>query len=318
MWAFLAINFALFPLSAAGYLLWIGKLIANRNSQVSATAQGPLFARHAQNVLGVRDDTAASALLDVLPGVSRLAVQLTSGPLLLAHRVTGYVPKTFRYPFEGKVVLQNEGAARSSFFDAVLERALADISQLVIMGAGFDTRSYRLPKSAGVRCFELDGAATQAVKRRALADAHVDASHVRFVRADFDREDWLDKLLASGFDPNHKSLFIWEGVTMYLTSAGVEATLRKIGGCARGSLVAFDYFTDFVIQSKSAYMRYARLATRMSGEPLLFGFDSTPPVRERVAETLAACGLELVEHKTFGEEREAQRAWGGFAVAAVR
>jgi O-methyltransferase involved in polyketide biosynthesis len=104
---------------------------------------------------------------------------------------------------------------------------------------------------------------------------------------------------------------------MYLTPDGVEATLRKVASCARGSMIAFDYFTDFVLQSKSAYMRYARAATRMSGEPLRFGFDSTPPVRDRVAEKLEACGLRLQEHRVFGDESLSRRAWGGFALAVV-
>ena len=195
MLAFLAISAALFPISAAGYALWVGKLIADRDSQVSVTAQGPLFA------------------------------------------------------------LQNEAAARNSFFDAVLERALPEISQLVILGAGFDTRCYRLPQPSTLRCFELDEAATQQVKRAALAEAHVDASGVTFVSADFEREDWLDNLIARGFDPQRKSLFVWEGVTMYLSREGIESTLRKIARCAPGSVLAFDHFTDTVLESSSAYMR---------------------------------------------------------------
>ncbi len=48
-----------------------------------------------------------------------------------------------------------------------------------------------------------------------------------------------------------------------------------------------------------------------------WGIDSTPPVRERVAELLRACGLALDEHHTFGDEEDGKRAWGGFAIAVV-
>jgi len=66
---------------------------------------------------------------------------LTAGPLLLAHRLTGYVPSAFRYPFEGDVPPQFEASARVTFIDAAVERHLATVSQFVILGAGGLTQS---------------------------------------------------------------------------------------------------------------------------------------------------------------------------------
>src|SRR5262249_4339762 len=138
-----------------------------------------------------------------------------------------------------------------------------------------------------------------------------------FVAADFEKEDWLALLVAAGFDPLKPALFIWEGVMIYLGREAVEATLKKIASVARGSVVAFDYFTTEALTSTDWYWRFARASTRAAGEPLKFGIDSTPPSRERVAELLRSCGVSLVKQETLGREGAGNRAWGGFAIGVV-
>lgn len=316
--AFYTVFVPLFPVTLAGYALWIGKaLLAGRASGVSTTAQGPLSARWFQHALGTRQDEPSSRLMTALPTISPLALRLVAGPTLLANRVTGYVPKAFRYPFEGEVPIQYEASARVTFFDSVVDRHLNDIAQLVILGAGFDTRALRLPREKRIRAFEIDTPKTQALKRETLEKAGIDASAVTFVTADFEKEDWLARLVDAGFDLKKPALFLWEGVIMYLDRAAVESTLRKIAGTAKGSLVAFDYFTSEIIESQGLYARFARAATSAGGEPLKFGIDSAPPSRQRVEELLRSCGLSLVEQRTLGEETEGKRAWGGFATAVV-
>jgi methyltransferase (TIGR00027 family) len=316
---FYIINIVLFPVSLAGYAIWIGKaLLTGRGSGVSGTAQGPLSARVFQHMLGTRDDHPASRLMMVLPNVPAAGVRLFAAPLLFAHRVTGFVPRAFRYPFEGEVLPQHQASARVTFFDGVVERNLPGITQFVILGAGFDTRAFRLPVSAPVQSFEVDTFRTQAVKRASLAKAGIDSGRVTFVPADFEREDWLAKLVDAGFDTATPALFLLEGVMMYLDTAAVEDTLRKIAGTAEGSIVAFDYVTTEPLESRAMYWRFARAATRAAGEPVKFGVDSTPPSRDRLAALLRACGLSLVTHHTLGQETGGKRAWGGFATASVR
>jgi methyltransferase (TIGR00027 family) len=309
----------LLPVTLIGYVIWVGKaLLTGRGSGVSGTAQGPLSARFFEHQLGTREDEPANRLMMALPNVPPLGLRLFVWPMLLAHRVTGYVPKAFRYPFEGDVSPQYEASARMTFFDAAVDRYLAGIAQFVILGAGFDTRAFRLPKDVRVRSFEVDAPKTQAVKREILERADIDSTGVTFVAADFEKEDWLTRLVDAGFDPGKPALFLWEGVMTYLDKEAVEATLRKIASTAKGSVVAFDYFTTEPLESKALYWRYARAGTRAAGEPLKFGVDSTPPSRERLAELLRSCGLALVEQRTLGQETEGKRAWGGFATATVR
>jgi O-methyltransferase involved in polyketide biosynthesis len=108
-----------------------------------------------------------------------------------------------------------------------------------------------LPNDQGIRAFEVDAPKTQAVK------CHV-----------------LEKC---GFDPSRRALFLWEGVTMYLDRAAIEATLRKISSTAKGSVVAFDSFTTEALTSRALDWRYGRLTTKAAKEALRFGVDSSPP-----------------------------------------
>jgi methyltransferase (TIGR00027 family) len=236
---------------------------------------------------------------------------------LLAHRLTGFVPSAFRYPFEGDVPPQFEASARVTFMDAAVERYLETINQFVILGAGFDTRAFRLARPAQIRCFEVDTPATLSAKQHLLRKANIDSSAVTFVAANFETEDWLAQLIANGFDQTQPAVFLWEGVIMYLDRQAVETTLRKIASTATGSVLLFDYFTSEPITSPGLYWRFARASTKAAGEPLRFGVDSTPPSADRLAELLQSCGLALAEHRTLGAEANGKRAWGGFAVAAV-
>lgn len=316
--AFNILSILLFPVTSAGYVIWVAKaLMSGRNSGVSGTAQGPLSARWFMRNLGTRTDGAANRLMPVVPGVSHTAIRLISWPMLLGHRLTGHVPAAFRYPFEGEIPVQYEASARVSFFDDVIHRYVPRIRQLVILGAGFDTRAYRPPARGMARCFEVDLPATQAVKREMLRQTGIDAGGVTFVAADFQEDDWLARLVEAGLDSSQPVLDIWEGVVPYLSRAAVEDTLRRIAAAPGGAVVAFDYMTTEPLEAKGLYWRYARAATRAGGEPLKFGIDSTPPSRDRLAEALRGCGLALVEHRTLGQETGGRRAWGGFAVAAA-
>jgi len=241
---------------------------------------------------------------------------------MVAHRLTNYVPPVYRYPYEGEPSMQHQPAARTTFYDQALERHLNDIEQLVILGAGFDTRSYRLNSyrlrpARPIRCFEVDQPKNQAFKREMLAKAGVATSTVFYVAANFNVDDWLEKLKEAGFDPKQRSFFLWESVMMYLDQQAVESTFRNIASTAPGSIVAFDYLSNEFMESQSLFMRYSRAVINATGEPWTFGIDNRPPVRERVAAFLKSCGLDLEEQRNFGHESEHSRAMAGFAVALV-
>jgi hypothetical protein len=103
-----------------------------------------------------------------------------------------------------------------------------------------------------------------------------------------------------------------------LESTGeVLGNMRKIARTAAGTVVAFDYFSAELVDSRSLFMRYARAVANATGEPWHFGIDNTPPARDHVAAFLKSCGLTLEEHRNFGRETGRKRAEAGFATATV-
>lgn len=315
MAAFRLVQSALLPAAAVGYVLFVITVVRfSRRNSTSATALASLYTRYMQHCLGTRADEPAYRLMHVLPNVHPLGLQLVTLPTRVAHRLTGYVPGIYRYPFQGVPSLKDQAAARTTFYDLALKQHIEHVDQLVILGAGFDTRGYRVPAGARLRVFEIDTARTQAFKREMLRKAAVVEGHITYVAADFMSDDWLEKLVEAGFDPTRPTFFTWESVSMYLDRHAVTNTLRTIAGT--GGVVAFDYFSTEIIESPSLYMRYARAMIRATGEPWRFGIDNTPPVRERVAAFLESCGLELQSQRNFGAESGGRRAPAGFAVAA--
>ena len=118
-------------------------------------------------------------------------------------------------------------AARTSFFDRTVVSALdRGVRQVVVGAAGYDGRAFRYAKP-GVRWFEVDHPATQRDKLERLERLGIDASHVRFVEADFTRDPVAGRLRAAGLDPDVPSLFLLEGVAVYLEPAVLEDVLRQ-------------------------------------------------------------------------------------------
>jgi methyltransferase (TIGR00027 family) len=138
--------------------------------------------------------------------------------------------------------------ARTAYIDAIFARALQRrVPQIVLLGAGYDTRAYRFAgRLQGTRVFELDRSPTQQHKRACLQAAHVAAAdQLTYVSSDFKADNWVDALLDKGFAPRLDTLFVWEGVSYYLPSAAVEATLAALARSATpGSLLCADFMGE--------------------------------------------------------------------------
>jgi O-methyltransferase involved in polyketide biosynthesis len=139
---------------------------------------------------------------------------------------------------------RTSAVARTRLIDEAVAGALRDgIDQVVILGAGFDSRAYRMAgieQSAGVRGgFSEHGGEPSARGWRRLLGGLPD--HVVFVGLDFDRQALLAALDAAGCDRGRRSMLVWEGVTNYLTAAAVDATLRDLATFAAGSHLVFTY-----------------------------------------------------------------------------
>ncbi|HEU4786567.1 MAG TPA: class I SAM-dependent methyltransferase [Gemmatimonadaceae bacterium] len=153
-------------------------------------------------------------------------------------------------------------ALRTSAIDAAVRDALAGgATQLVILGAGYDGRAWRMPELAGVHVFEIDHPATQGDKRAHLSELPPTRALISFVSIDFERESLASVLERAGHNRSSPTCWIWEGVVMYLTRDAMRATLADIAGrSAPGSTLIVNYHT--------VHRRFvARLIYRLIGEP---------------------------------------------------
>jgi methyltransferase (TIGR00027 family) len=189
--------------------------------------------------------------------------------------------------------------ARTRFFDRFFFQALENnIPQIVLLGAGYDTRACRFQDHIQeTRIFELDAPATQRVKRRCFERANIAVPRqLSFIPISFNRDDLGPALFEAGFDKNQKTLFIWEGVTMYLTAETIDSILDFISrNSAAGSTVVFDYAYRSVVEGTGDYYgaRPVVKAVTLLGEPYRFGIG-----QGKIESFLAARGFEIITHYT--------------------
>jgi len=174
--------------------------------------------------------------------------------------------------------------------DAVRGFVASGGRQLVVLGAGYDCRALRLPELAGARVIEVDHPATQRHKREVLDRLGV-RSPSHYLAWDFEThpmDDLPGALGDAGLDAAAPSLTIWEGVTMYLTEAAIDASLRAIASwSAAGSLLAMTYMTRTRLQ-RSLAVRAVRAVVQRLGEPFRFGWEP-----DELPDYLAARGFAL-------------------------
>jgi methyltransferase (TIGR00027 family) len=212
--------------------------------------------------------------------------------------------------------------ARERYIDDVLQNFLDEgLQQLVILGAGYDARAYRFNLPERVKTFEVDHPLTQADKLEKVSRIFGKIpEHVRYVPVDFNAQSLSETLLSAGYDPGLISLFIWQGVTMYLTPEGVDATLAFIvKNAAPGSAVVFDYVYQAVLdgiqkQSEISNMRRYRF---MTGEGLTFGIPEGTVeafLRRRGFQQVKDVTSEELKAAYFTGKNANRRVVGGYGI----
>ena len=207
-----------------------------------------------------------------------------------AHAIAGDEGEAIARAFDTKfAAMELWLALRVAYLDRLVGLAVDKLSirQIVILGAGYDTRAARLPR-AGVTFFEVDHPATQGDKRAHLNELPSPKGIVTFVSMNFETESLDNALQSAGHDRSSPTCWIWEGVVMYLRRDAMRATLASI---AKRSAPA----STLIVNYHTIHRRLlARLMFRLIGEPQISAW--TP---EEMAADLRSAGFVVREDSSM-------------------
>jgi methyltransferase (TIGR00027 family) len=192
---------------------------------------------------------------------------------------------------------------RKRYIDEKLSESIGRIETVVNLGAGFDTRAYRLGALVRTRVpvWEVDQPENVAAKRARLRKLFKEVpAHVTLVSIDFDRKDLAAVMAAHGYSLEKRTFFIWEAVSQYLTEEGIRTTFAFFSRAAPGSILAFTYAREDFLEGKEMYGQEALYEKFVERENIwLFGMEP-----EGVAPFLQAYGWRVVEHLGYEELAE--------------
>ncbi len=177
--------------------------------------------------------------------------------------------------------------SRTKYVDRVLLDAVKNNTvQVVLLGAGYDSRPYRFKDMLeNIKIFEVDAKPTQEYKISLLHKFGIEISkNITYVAVDFEKDQLFKKMYENGYSPQEKTLFIWEGVTFYLSETTVIEMLKKIReNTIVGSKVCFDFQT---ITNKNDLIK-----TGIKEEKIKFGIETG-----KIASFTSENGYAIVEH----------------------
>jgi methyltransferase (TIGR00027 family) len=195
--------------------------------------------------------------------------------------------------------------ARTAFFDQIFMQALQDnLEQVVLLGAGYDSRPYRFKELLqATRIFEVDAPPTQQRKRAYLQQAGISISpQISFVPINFETRSLQEILGAAGLRRDRRTLFIWEGVSYYLSGAAVDNVLACVKALSpAGSSIGFDYaaLSPEVLQDTDVQEFRKSMQTRHADEPTHFGIRAGT-----IDAFLNERGFQVIEHLTAADMTE--------------
>src|SRR5271157_374363 len=182
-----------------------------------------------------------------------VAKELVGAPIRVMMQIAGMRNLTIQQTNAVAQGIFGAQICRTRYIDDTVQAALSKgVEQMVILGAGLDTRPYRLPGMDDVKVFEVDLPAVQKDKKNKL-EKHFGRlpENVAFIPIDFDTQNLEEVFAGTTFDSSRPTVFIWEGVTQYISEEAVQQTLAFVGKSAPGSIILFTYVLKSIIERRS-------------------------------------------------------------------
>jgi methyltransferase (TIGR00027 family) len=180
-------------------------------------------------------------------------ISYKSEDVIASMIIPSYLRAMIRYPISRSVLkkalfkipgIYEYIILRTKFIDEIFNSLAENMEQVLILGAGFDSRAIRFKSQLkNVQVFELDAPITQQAKKDRFAKRKIDfPDNLNFISIDFMKESLREKLKQAGFEKNKKCLFLLEGLTYYLNQKSIDDTFNLINEySAKDSVIVFDY-----------------------------------------------------------------------------
>ena len=189
---------------------------------------------------------------------------------------------------------------RKRYIDEKLFDPDQEIEAIVNLGAGFDTRVYRMPSSAPVCAWEIDQSDNIAQKENRLVRSLGQIpTHIRLISIDFDRDDLGSILSENGYSSGKRTFIIWEGVTQYLTEMGIQTTLNVLSKAKQGSHLVFTYILKEFLTGDNLYDQEKHYQQFVEKGVWLFGLHPG-----EVSSFLGPYGWKVLEDLAYEELAE--------------
>jgi methyltransferase (TIGR00027 family) len=210
----------------------------------------------------------------------------------LARPLWSAAPAVARNAFRAVTFGMSEHVAlRTRAIDEAVSDAITrgGARQFVTLGAGLDTRPWRMDALSDVIAYEVDHPATQRYKRARVEGRAPKARELRFVSVDFTKDSLVERLEAAGHNARAKTSWVLEGVTVYLGRAALAQTLDAVAArSGPGSTLSITYVPAAVVSRWSQGKRSIDAVTRAIGER----FEGLIE-RDEIAEALASRGFTV-------------------------
>lgn len=209
--------------------------------------------------------------------------------------------------------------ARTKLMDEIVKGSADRMEQVLIFGAGFDSRAVRFSQSLkNTQVFELDAPLTQQAKINKYKEKNIDfPANLCFISIDFNKESLAEKLEQAGFQKNRTCLFILEGLTYYLDKKAIDSTFWLLSeSCAKGSLLIFDYAAAEAVRQELRIDERSAKETQKSLEQA--GEKPGFVLEEKVQSFLANYQFEVLEEITSACLAKRYFAQDDFALGAQK
>lgn len=264
--------------------------------KTSRTAQYMAFFRALETARNINDRLFSDPYaIHFLDSKLRLATRLSKYRI-----VSKYISNTINKKIPGAF---SSGIARTKYIDELLKTAISNgAEQVIILGAGFDTRAVRLDFLKTIPVIEIDHPNTSNFKAEIYKSRIGQIpENVTFLKIDFNKQS-LDQLaIENNLDFSKPTAVIWEGVTNYLTEEAVKSTFSFISKFAKNSYVIFTYVHKDILDKPESFLGGKKLLDDLEKleEHWTFGF-----IPDELPAYLNQFDMQLLEDLGANEYRQ--------------